>query len=169
MQTLYTFSVFIHIVSAIIWIGGMFFLILVLIPVLRKPEFSPLFPSLFHNIGIRYRLVGWVSLALLVMTGIFNLAYRGYSIGDLLSGRLFEGPFGRTLYMMLVTVALILVVSAVHDFALGPKAGVLLREDPNSPRGRSLRRAAVMLGRLNFVLALLVVFLAVVLVRGGFH
>lgn len=167
MQTLYITSVFLHIVSAIIWIGGMFFLILVLIPVLRKPEFRPLFPSLFHNVGLRYRLVGWISLALLIITGIFNLGYRGYGFGDLVSGRLFEGPFGRTLFMKLVTVALILMISAIHDFWLGPTAGALLREDPLSPRGLSMRRAAVMLGRLNFVLALLVVLLAVLLVRGG--
>ncbi|HVY55920.1 MAG TPA: DUF4149 domain-containing protein [Thermodesulfobacteriota bacterium] len=167
MPTLYTLSVFIHIVSAMVWIGGMFFLVLVLIPVLRKPEFRPLFPPLFHNVGIRYRLVGWVSLALLILTGIFNLAYRGYGFDDLASGRLFEGPFGRTLFMKLVTVSLILVISAIHDFWLGPTAGALIREDPLSPRGNRLRRAAVMMGRLNFVLALLVVFLAVMLVRGG--
>ncbi len=167
MQTLYVISVFIHIVSAIIWIGGMFFLVLVLIPVLREPEFRPLFPSLFHRVGVRYRLIGWISLALLVLTGIFNLAYRGFGLGDLFSGRLFEGPFGRTLLMKLVMVALILVVSAVHDFWIGPTASALVREDPLSPRAKILRRAAVMMGRLNFVLALLVVLLAVFLVRGG--
>lgn len=168
MQTLYTISVFIHIISATVWVGGMFFLILILIPVLRKDEFRPIFPAVFHRAGVRFRVVGWASLILLILTGAFNLAYRGFGFSDLLSGRLFYGPFGRTLLMKLVLVALILVVSAVHDFWIGPKASALVREDPRSPRGIGMRRAAVMLGRLNFVLALLVVFLAVILVRGGF-
>jgi uncharacterized membrane protein len=167
MQTLYVISVFIHIVSAIIWIGGMFFLVLVLIPVLREPEFRSLFPSLFHRVGVRYRLIGWISLALLVLTGTFNLAYRGFGLDDLFSGQLFEGPFGRTLLMKLIMVALILVVSSVHDFWLGPAASALMGEDTLSPRGKSLRRSAIIMGRLNFVLSLLVVILAVFLVRGG--
>lgn len=145
----------------------MFFLILVLIPVLRKPEFRDLFPTLFYQAGVRFRIVGWISLVLLITTGTFNLSYRGFGFRDLATGRLFEGPVGRALLIKLIAVGLILVVSAIHDFWLGPRASELIREDPLSPRGRSLRRAAFMMGRLNFILALLAVLVAVVLVRGG--
>ena len=167
MQTLYTISVFIHIISVTVWIVGMFFLVLVLIPVLRRDEFRPLFPAIFHQAGLRFRVVGWASLILLILTGTFNLAYRGFGFADLMSGRLFDGPFGRTLFMKLIAVALILVISIIHDFWIGPRASALVREDPLSPKGISMRRAAVILGRLNFLLALLVVLLAVMLVRGG--
>src|SRR3990167_5383061 len=168
MQTLYAVSVYLHIISATVWVGGMFFLILVLIPVLRKPEFRGLFPTLFYQAGVRFRLVGWISLVLLIITGTFNLSYRGFGFADLTTGRLFAGPFGHTLLVKLIAVGLILIVSAVHDFWLGPRATELIREDPLSPCGRRLRQAAVMMGRLNFILALLAVFLAVILVRGGF-
>jgi putative copper resistance protein D len=167
MHTLYIISVYVHILSAAVWVGGMFFLILVLIPVLRKPELRESFPAVFYQAGVRFRLVGWVSLALLIVTGTFNLAFRGFTISDLLTGRIFEGSFGHTLLSKLIAVGLILIVSVIHDFWIGPKAGEIIREDPFSPRGRSLRRMAVMLGRLNFFLALLVVLLAVMLVRGG--
>ena len=168
MQTLYLISVFIHILSATVWVGGMFFLILVLIPVLRKPELQGFFATVFYQAGVRFRLVGWASLILLIITGTLNLAYRGFNISDLLTGRIFERPFGRALLLKLIAVGLILLISVAHDFWIGPRASEIIREDPFSPSGKSLRRAAVMLGRLNFILALLVVLLAVLLVRGGF-
>jgi putative copper export protein len=167
MQTLYVISVFIHILSATVWVGGMFFLILVLIPVLRKPELQGFFPAVFYQAGVRFRLVGWVSLILLIITGTINLACRGYGFSDLLTGRIFDGSFGRVLLQKLIIVGLVLLISIVHDFWIGPRASEIIREDPLSPRGKSFRRAAVMLGRLNFILALLVVLLAVLLVRGG--
>lgn len=167
MQTLYIISVYIHIISATILVGGMFFLFLVLIPVLRKPEFQGLFAKIFYQAGVRFRLVRWVSLLLLVLTGTFNLAYRGYGFSDLTTGRLFEGPFGRVLLQKLVIVGLIVLTSVVHDFWIGPRASELMRVGPESPESRKYRSAAVWIGRLNFIMALLIVLLAVMLVRGG--
>ena len=145
----------------------MFFLILVLIPVLRKPELRELFPTVFYQAGVRFRLVSWASLIILIITGTFNLAFRGFTVPDLMTGMIFEGSFGHALLSKLIAVGLILIVSVVHDFWIGPKASEIIRENPLSPRGVGLRRTAVMLGRLNFILALLVVLLAVMLVRGG--
>ncbi|MFI5323376.1 MAG: DUF4149 domain-containing protein [Thermodesulfobacteriota bacterium] len=167
MHTLYIISVYIHILSATVWVGGMFFLILVLIPVLRKPELRELFPTVFYQAGVRFRIVGWASLIVLIITGTFNLAFRGYTVSDIMTGRIFEGLFGHALLSKLISVGLILTVSVIHDFWIGPKASEIIKEKSLSPRGASLRRTAVMLGRLNFILALLVVLLAVMLVRGG--
>ncbi|MCI0482276.1 MAG: DUF4149 domain-containing protein, partial [Candidatus Dadabacteria bacterium] len=110
MQTLYTLSVFLHVISAAVWVGGMSFLILVLIPVLRKPEFRGLFPTLFYQAGVRFRIVGWIALVLLIITGTFNLSYRGFGFADLATGRMFAGTFGHTLLMKLIAVGLILIV-----------------------------------------------------------
>ncbi|MEQ9618403.1 MAG: CopD family protein [Deltaproteobacteria bacterium] len=167
MQILYLISVWLHIISSIIWVGGMFFLILVLIPVLRDPEYESIFSRLFLKIGQRFRNVGWISLCLLVLTGIINLAFRGYDFSDFLSGRIFVGTFGHVLLQKLVAVVLILLISIVHDFWIGPRAMALIRREPKSPESRKYRLITVWLGRLNFVLAILVVALAVVLVRGG--
>ena len=168
MQILYLVSVWLHIIASIIWVGGMFFLILVLVPVLRRPEFESVFSKLFLKIGRRFRTVGWISLFLLVLTGIINLAFRGYGLSDFLSGRIFAGSFGHVLLQKLILVVLILLISVTHDFWIGPRATALIRREPMSPESRKYRRMAVWLGRLNFILAILVVALAVLLVRGGF-
>ena len=167
MPILYFISVLIHILSAIIWVGGMFFLILILIPVLRNPEYKSIFSTLFRRIGVRYRLIGWISLILLIVTGSVNLAYRGYGFSDLWTGLIFKGTFGHILLQKLIIVGLVLLLSVIHDFWLGPRTTALIRKDPTSPEAKQSRTIASWLGRINFIMALLVVALAVMLVRGG--
>lgn len=68
-----------------------------------------------------------------------------------------ESPFGRALAWKLVLVAVMLVVSAVHDFVVGPMAS----------RGERMRRWSALLARGNAVAGLLLVYWATRLARGG--
>jgi hypothetical protein len=54
-----------------------------------------------------------------------------------------------------------------HDFFLGPRAAAAWEADPASAETFRLRRQAVQLGRLNLLLALVVIVLGVMLVRGA--
>lgn len=166
MKALYLLSVWLHILAAIIWIGGMGFLVLVLVPVIRRPEYRGIFGELVHWTGVRFRWVGWICLTLLVLSGTFNVAYRGFGWDDVWSGRLWRGPFGRALGVKLFLVAMILLLSALHDFVIGPRATAAWQEDPTSPVARRLRRQASWIGRMNLLLALIVVAFGVMLVRG---
>ncbi|MBX6378285.1 MAG: DUF4149 domain-containing protein, partial [Clostridia bacterium] len=76
-------------------------------------------------------------------------------------------PFGRALVLKLALVVVILALSTVHDFAVGPRATAAARADPASAAAVRLRRLASRLGRLNLLLALAVAALAAALVRGG--
>lgn len=145
----------------------MIFLVLVLVPVTRRPENRGIAPSLIHWTGVRFRWVGWVCMALLVLTGFINLDQRGLRWTDLWSRWLWEDPFGRILGIKLLLVSLILLMSIVHDFIIGPRATALWRENPVSPDAMRLRRQASWIGRLNLILALIVVALGVLLVRGS--
>lgn len=107
-----------------------------------------------HRVGVRFRGVGWACLALLILTGTFNLAYRGFTWADLVEGTLWQGAFGRTLAIKLLLVAAVLALSALDDFYLGPRATALWQERPGDPRAAPLRRRAAWIGRLNFLLAL---------------
>lgn len=75
--------------------------------------------------------------------------------------------FGRTVAAKLAVVGAILVATLVHDLAMGPRATRLLRERPDDPRAHRIRLAARWWGRANLLLALVVVLLAVMLVRGA--
>lgn len=166
MRLLYLFFVWLHILAAATWIGGMLFLALVVIPVTRQPEYRGAAVGLIRQTGRRFRWVGWVCLGLLVLSGLFNLAYRGYVLTDLWTGRLWQGPFGQALGIKLFLVALILLSSALHDFLIGPRTMAAWQAQPNSPDAQRLRRQASWMGRINLLLALAVIALAVSLVRG---
>lgn len=166
LHAFYIFSVWLHVLAAAVWIGGMVFIALVLVPVTRQPEHRGVATSLIRWTGRRFRWIGWLSLALLLLSGTFNLAQRGFGRADLVSGRLWEGTFGRVLGIKLFLVAMILFLSILHDFVIGPRATELLQNHPGSPQALKLRRQASWMGRLNLILALIVVALGIMLVRG---
>jgi putative copper export protein len=176
---LYHLSVLAHILSAMIWIGGMLFLALVLVPSTRHLP-APERAALFGSVGRRFRTIGWVCIATLLVTGVVNLTYRGVTWDTLLTSALWSSPFGQTLALKLGFVAILLGLSAYHDFVLGPRSVRLARSLPpgtTSDRepGRverdrrdaeRARRVASLIGRIEAILALVVLALASTLVRG---
>ncbi len=166
MQTLYLVSVWIHILAASIWLGGMAFLVLVLVPWLRRTPGAPA-GTLLSETGRRFRSVGWVCFALLLVTGSFNLSMRGVTLASLSSAVFWATPFGRILLTKLVAFSLVLGVSAIHDFVLGPRATALIARHPRSREAAASRRHAALLGRVNAILALVLVAAGVMLVRGS--
>lgn len=70
-HALYLFSVWVHILAATVWIGGMLFLVLVIVPWLRRGGRAD--PALFlRETGERFRNVGWTCFGLLLVTGTFT-------------------------------------------------------------------------------------------------
>ena len=166
MHAFYLLSIWLHILAASVWMGGMVFLVLILVPAIRQPRYSGIAASFIHWTGLRFRWVGWICLGLLLLSGTFSLAYRGFDWTNLWDGQLWQGSFGRILGVKLLLVAVIFVASGFHDFAIGPRATELWQQNPGSAKALRLRRRAGWLGRVNLLLALVVVALGVMLVRG---
>ena len=166
MSPLYHLNVTVHVLAALVWLGGMFFVGLVGAPVFRSIESASLRQQLFHELGVRFRTVGWVCIALLLLSGVGNLHFRGLMAWDgvLGSATFWASTLGHALAVKLVSVAIMLAVSAVHDFWLGPAAG---RLEAGTPAAVALRRRAALLARINAIVGVIVVIAAVQLVRGG--
>lgn len=165
MHGLYVFSVWLHILAASVWLGGMIFFAAVIVPAMRNDSLREKMGALVHELGVRFRTVGWTCLVLLLVTGLFNLHYRGM-LDQLLEASFWGTSFGHLLGIKLVLFAIILAISGVHDFFVGPRASELLERDPNDPRAERMRKAASRFGRANLLLGLAAVALAVTLVRG---
>ena len=135
---------FVHVLAAITWVGGMLFVALVLVPVMRAQTDAALRARLLHQVGVRFRTVGWAALVLLLATGLLNLWLWPY----LLALPRFQWK--------LSLAALALVLSVVHDFVLGPRAGAP-GADP------ALRVRASWIARVNVVVVLIVVVLGLAL------
>jgi uncharacterized membrane protein len=130
----------VHVLSAITWVGGMLFIALVLVPTARALDDGRLRTRLMQESGYRFRTIGWTALALLVVTGLLNLWFQPF---------LLRAP---RLHWKLGLVVLALILSALHDWVLGPRAG-LPGADP------SVRLRASWIARVNVVVALAVVLL----------
>ena len=102
---------FLHLTAALTWIGGMLFIALVLVPVTHALDDVALRRRLVQAVGRRFRVVGWIALGVLIGTGLVNLALRPELLGL------------PRFWMKAVLVGVALVLSAVHDFVLGPRAG----------------------------------------------
>src|SRR3712207_2104055 len=145
VMPMYQWIGWVHIVAALVWVGGTLFLSSLVVPVLRRQE-RALRAALLDAVGRRFRAVGWVAIGTLLVTGVWNLRNRHLSWDTILSADLFAGVWGRVLAWKLALVAIVLVLSAVHDFRLGPAStAAALSGDPE--RAERRRKAASWIGR----------------------
>jgi putative copper export protein len=160
---MYPISVTLHVLAAIFWLGGMFFLGIVGAPALAGLD-TDLRRRLFKEIGLRFRGPGWVAIGTLLITGVANLHFRGLLVPALRGGPDFWlTPIGQILAWKLGLVLTMVTIAAVHDFWLGPLSGEL---EAGSREHLRVRTLLSRLGRLNAVLGILVVYFAVRLFRG---
>ena len=96
--------VWLHLLAAVAWIGGMVFLSLVLVPILRHEPFALQRGALIRAVALRFRLVVWVAIGVLLTTGPLLLLSRGLSFGD---------PGGRpaVLAVKLILIAILLALT----------------------------------------------------------
>ncbi|QWK19233.1 MAG: hypothetical protein KNN13_06940 [Hydrogenobacter thermophilus] len=145
------FMLFLHIIFASFWVGGMIFLVLVLSPFVRK---LPIRDQAFQEVGKRFSFYGTLLTLLgLFITGLFNIHYiLGFS--NLFN---FSNQYTLTLWHKIGLFLIVVVVSLVHDLYFGKKA----------LQGSFYRIMARILGFVNLILSLAIVYFAVLLRFGG--
>ena len=152
--------VWLHLLAAIAWIGGMLLLSIVLVPVLRCEPFASQKAVLFRAIAGRFRAVVWGAIAVLLFTGPLLLHQRGIPIAD-------PSGWPKILATKLGLVTILLLLTLIHDLILGPRV-LQIAQIPTESRTRfehSLVLWSPWVARFSFILALAVLFAAVVLVR----
>lgn len=152
--------VWIHLVAAVVWIGGMAFLSLVLAPALTREPLAAHRAVLFQVVGRRFRVLVWVSVAVLLVSGMMLLSGR---VPSLLVP---EGwPLAAQLKVLLVVA--LLTLTALHDFWLGPLVARLRRKHPAELTQIEgiLSDLSPWVPRLSLLLALTIVLLGTALAR----
>ncbi|MBI2487463.1 MAG: CopD family protein [Deltaproteobacteria bacterium] len=160
--------VFIHVLAAIIWLGGMFFIALVMVlPVLKNFETHQKRIEVLSATARRFRVVSLVAIPILLITGVLNAVNRGVTAEMISNGSLFLSYFGNILTVKVMLVFIVLVLSTIHDFILGPRLIDLQSSstsNPDSYLGIKKNRTYVSwLARINALMAILVVACAVIL------
>jgi uncharacterized membrane protein len=152
--------VWLHLLAAVVWIGGMVFLSLVLVPILKREPFAAQRGALIRTAALRFRLVVWSAIAVLLMTGPLLVISRGWSLGE-------PDGWPAVLIVKLILIAILLTLTFAHDLFIGPRVGRILQTPEPSRTGhdRLLVASSSWLPRLSLLLALAVLFAAVSLAR----
>ncbi len=134
-----TLVLWIHTLAAISWVGGMIFVAFIIGPYVRR-TFPPADRTpLMAAVGKRFSYLGWSAIFTLVCTGIYNVV-RFLGSWDALFGT----TFGHLLLVKIALVAVMIGLSVVHDFFLGPRQrdlGRRLRQSQSPAPERALTAA----------------------------
>jgi uncharacterized membrane protein len=142
---------YLHVVGAVVWIGGLAYEAHVLLPAARRGAVSP-----FADAARRARPVTWTAIGIVVLTGFYNVT----QLGDL--ARVMESGAGLILAAKFILVILAIALTSQRDFAQVTllNAAVTSGGDP----GKSLR-AIARLDRVVLLLALVVIYLGLAISR----
>ena len=166
---MYQAAVAVHIVSAVVWLGGMLFMVMVMLPVARQAmrEGDPgAGLEMLKDAASRFLPVAWTAMILLGLSGAY-LAWEHWGIRP----GVFFSDDGRFMQIMRVKTGLFMMVvlfSLIHDFWLGPK--ILEKLDAARAAGEVLpqslaRKVVRMTAGVNLLAAMSILVLAVWLIR----
>jgi len=144
----------VHLMSAMVWVGGTVVLVFVGVPAIRALE-GEARATAMRTLGRRWRPLGWSAMGIAILSGLWLTHLHG----GLSSGALSTG-FDRTLILKSVLVALLVVGGLIHDYVLGPRLQRELRA--GEPQAPATRRRLIRVGWCNFSLTIAVPILGAV-------
>jgi uncharacterized membrane protein len=142
---------YLHVIAAVVWIGGLAYQAHVLLPAARRGELAP-----FATAARRARPITWTAIAMVVLTGFYNVT----QLGDL--ARVMESGAGLMLAAKFTLVILAVALASQRDFAQLTllNAALAAGADPLRPL-----RAIVRLDRFVLLLGLIVIYLGLAVSR----
>ena len=138
----------------------MLFLSFVAVPLLKKDPDPSSAQRGFINLARRFRMLVWLALSFLVITGTILLPNH-VDLSESL------GNWPPAVLVKLSLVLLLIVVSLAHDQVIGPKVR-MLQHKPTSELAvveKLLLRFSPIIGRLTMLLGLGILWAAILMVR----
>ena len=114
MRGVYLASVWLHVLAAMTWIGGMVVFVAAVMPYFRRQP-ATLKTEFLEWFGRRFRMVSWTCFAILVITGTFNLWARGVRLADLARPEWHATAFGQIVVLKLTLVAAAVLLTILHE------------------------------------------------------
>ena len=165
---MYFLNVWIHILAAAVWTGGLIYTAAVVVPyALSHPVEER--QRILRGLGRKFRWIAWGSIVVLIITGIGNLMLRLTPIkfSQILNGELFDPEKVERLIAIwlpwkLMLVIVMIALMAFHDITSMRAAKRYEGSPESAPGNRAGSRAAA----LATLVAILVLYVSVRLVRG---
>lgn len=156
-QSLLAASLLLHLVATVVWLGGLFLLTLLVWPATRKIlAGNPEYYHLSGRVRRRFQPLSWLSMVVLVITGLFQMTASPHYEGMLQ----FSNSWSRAILLKHVAMAGMVLCGALLQWRVAPaleRVGWLLeRGRGDAAQWESLRRQELRLARISVALGLLV-------------
>ncbi|MEM3684425.1 MAG: CopD family protein [Conexivisphaerales archaeon] len=158
MELLQTVLLWIHLFAAVLFVGGSFFMWIVVLPAtkgLSSDESER--TKILGMIAKKFGPVAWYSLLVLVVTGLYNATWYLPNMGMLL-----YTTAGLLLLTKSVLVLLLVITVYIHNVYYGKRISRLAREKKLQELS-SLRKRSRVISAINLALMLSILFLAVMM------
>lgn len=104
-----------HIVAAVIWIGGNLVMAMVVVPYFKRSVSPVERIKILSQIGRRFEPIVWGCVLVLIFSGLINIFLSTPDLAGL------TGAFMRTLLIKLLLVIILIFLTAIHSFVIGPR------------------------------------------------
>jgi copper resistance protein D len=141
----------VHLLAAIVWVGGTIALVFVAVPPVQRLE-SEARAQVLREFGRRWRPIGWSALGIAIVTGAI-IATRAGAFDTT------PAKFDWVLGIKGGLVGLLIAGAYLHDYVLGPGLARQIREG----RAQSLRPVLTTMGRANLLLTIAIPILGALL------
>ncbi len=146
-----------HMLATVVWIGGIVVTNFIVLPLSRSMLTETAYFSFYERLLRRLQSIGWIALAVLTATGLFQMsahpAYQGFLV--------IESPWAVAIFLKHVVVAGMVLVGVGMMWGVMPQLSRLNyllttgKKMDETTRGQ-LHRRLIWLWRLNLVLSVVV-------------
>jgi copper resistance protein D len=160
LELLNTIILWIHLFSAVIFVGGSFFIWLVVMPSshrFTKDESER--TQMVGKIAKDFARITNPTLVILVLTGIYNISWYLPSYQDLFA---FQTYSEKVLFIKALLVVILIILIYAHGLYYGKKI-VKLAQEKNTEGLRAVRRRSRIISYTNLALMVVILILAVML------
>ena len=161
------FVLWIHVIAAVVWVGGNLILAMVIVPHFRQslPPVERI--KLLMQIGKRFEPVVWGCIGVLFFTGIVNIFFSV----DITSPSPISDAFMRTLLIKIGLFFVLIILTVLHSMIFAPRLAAAIEDlDPTleelPPEIKPLRSQMSIVSSLMGVVSLLILLAAVALRMG---
>lgn len=150
-------TTWVHLISAVVWIGGIFFILYVALPAAKQAIEQP--GKIMGPISKRYVPMANISIVLIIVSGII-MSFASHNVSGLIA---LSSLWTQSLFVKVLIVCLMACIHFYRGLLLTPGIARLTSEGGHAERIEKLQRLSLTLVNVNFILGTVVLLLTSVL------
>jgi uncharacterized membrane protein len=157
------FAYWLHMAATVVWIGGLFYFSVILAPILKNSSILQKDPTILEAIRRRFNPLAWLSLTVLIVTGLIQMTGNPSYSGLLL----FDNTWAFAILLKHIAIIVMVTLAVVQTWILQPRLSralllQALHPDTQTDEHARLVHKTMRLTQINLLLGILVLFLTAV-------